>query len=202
MGRSGFLLSANYKIQYDKLEQEWKSFNYEFMVVYPGDLEVDLYQLLGPYTDENWVNRNAFEAADQQVKEALTDEDFFYAYFNRGSAQVDLNDFYGAAQSYDLAFHYYANLDTKIRPYRIVWYQTGPYYAYYYTGRYQDLIALADITLASTKEPFLEESYYWRAMAYHALGEIGNAQDDLKTCLEVHPGFSPCTILSAELGGG
>lgn len=190
----------DFRIKYELIDQEWRSFNYEFMIVYPGDKEADLYSILGPYTNEQWTKENAFKMADEQVAAATDAESTFYAYFNRGSAQVDLNDFYGAAQSYDMAYSAYAQLDQKIRPYRIVWYQTGPYYAYYYSGRYQDLINLADIALASTSEPFLEESYYWRAMAYNALGSFKQAEENVNSCLSVHPDFVPCVSLKAEMG--
>ena len=83
--------------------------------------------------------------ADAQIEAAETPEEYFYAYFNRGSSQVEMNDFYGAAQSYDFAWNmYYPDIETNRRPYRIVWYQTGPYYAYYYSGRYYDVISLAE----------------------------------------------------------
>lgn len=191
---------ANFRIKYEKIDSEWRSFNYEFMVVYPGDREAELYSILGPYTNEQWTKENAFKMADEQVASAKDAESYFYAYFNRGSAQVDLNDFYGAAQSYDMAFQFYAELEQAIRPYRIIWYQTGPYYAYYYSGRYQDLINLADIAIASTNEPFLEESYYWRAKANQALGSFKLVEEDVNNCLNVHPGFIPCEALKAELG--
>lgn len=192
----------NYEVTYETLYKEWKCFNFEFMIVYPGDKEAELYSLLGPYVNSDWAKQNAFEMANNQVAEAQDDESRFYAYFNRGTSQVALTDYYGAAQSYDMAFSYYANLDTKTRPYRIVWYQTGPYYAYYYSGRYQDVINLANITLASTNEPYLEESYYWRAMAEAALGEFESAQADVQSCLDIHPGFVACSSLSAEIGMG
>ena len=111
-----------------------------------------------------------------------------------------MSDFYGAAQSYDMAYTYYPDIAANRRPYRIVWYQTGPYYAYYYSGRYYDVISLAETTLASTAEPFLEESHYWRAMAYEALGEIEKAHDDLDSCLQFHPGFVACESKLYELG--
>ena len=45
----------------------------------------------------------------------------------------------------------------------MMWYQTGPYKAYYYTNRFADVINLADTTLNDTiAEPVLEESLYWR----------------------------------------
>ncbi len=190
----------NYEISYETLASEWRSFNFDFMIVYPGDKEAELYQLLGQYTNDDWANQNAFAMADEQVAAAEDDESRFFAYFNRGTSQISLNDFFGAAQSYDMAFSFYANLEPKTRPYRIVWYQTGPYFAYYYSNRYQDVISLADITLASTNEPFLEESYYWRALARVALGEYENAQNDVRSCLEVHPGFPSCTALAAKIG--
>jgi len=62
-----------------------------------------------------------------------------------------------------------------------MWYQTGPYWAYYYTGRYQDVINLATITLATVKDgPTLEESLYWRGMAKQASGDLAGAESDYK----------------------
>ncbi len=37
-------------------------------------------------------------------------------------------------------------------------------------------------------EPVLEESYYWRAVSYNALGNQPRAITDLRTSLEYHPG--------------
>ncbi len=194
--------NADYKVDYETLEFEWKSFNYEFMVVYPGDKEAELYEILGPYTNASWANQNALKIADALVESAETNEDYFYAYFNRGTSQVALNDYYGAAQSYDMAYNmYYPEIESDRRPYRIIWYQTGPYYAYYYSGRYYDVISLAETALSSTAEPYLEEAHYWRAMAYNALGEIEKARDDLTVCLQLHSGFEACQNLLYELGG-
>ena len=192
--------TPDYKVPYDTMAEEWQCFNHQFMVVYPGDREGEVYSILGPYTNSNWANNNALRMADAQVEAAETPEERFFAYFNRGTSQVELSDFYGAAQSYDMAYTYYPDIEQNRRPYRIVWYQTGPYYAYYYCGRYYDVIALAETTLASTAEPYLEESHYWRAMAYKELGEIEKAHDDLEMCLDLHPGFTACEALLYELG--
>ena len=59
---------------------------------------------------------------------------------------MDLQFEYGqSALAYDTSFTLYNALPVADRPYRIMWYQTGPYKAYYYTSRYQDVITLADI---------------------------------------------------------
>ena len=53
---------------------------------------------------------------------------------------------------------------TATTPFRMMWYQTGPYFAYYYAGRYQDVINLANVN-KTIAQPTLEESLYWRGMA-------------------------------------
>jgi tetratricopeptide (TPR) repeat protein len=82
----------------------------------------------------------------------------------------------------------------------LIWYQTGPYFAYYYSGRYQDVIELATTTLDAMSEPILEESYYWRAMAKIALGETEAAIKDLRESLKHHPDFIPSLELLRQLG--
>jgi len=80
-----------------------------------------------------------------------------------------------------------------------MWYQTGPYFAYYYTGRYADLITLADQTLNAMSEPILEETYYWRGLAYYALN-TDKAIADLRDSLKYHPGFAPAESMLYQLG--
>jgi len=81
-----------------------------------------------------------------------------------------------------------------------MWYQTGPYYAYYYSGRYNDVIELANQTLKAMSEPVLEESYYWRAMASYALGNTNKAVVDLRQSIDFHPGFAPSMAMLNQLG--
>jgi hypothetical protein len=83
----------------------------------------------------------------------------------------------------------------------MVWYQTGPYFAYFYTGRYQDVINLADVTLSTTTTgPTLEESLYWRAMAAYALGDFASAFADMRESVRLNPSFSPGLQRLSEWG--
>jgi tetratricopeptide (TPR) repeat protein len=113
---------------------------------------------------------------------------------------VKLKDYAGAAQAYDQAFAIYQTLPEDTRPFRMVWYQTGPYYAYYYTSRFQDVINLADKTLSIANHLGLEESNYWRAMGNSAIGKNKEAIADLKLTLQIHPGFEPSVQLLQQLG--
>lgn len=115
-----------------------------------------------------------------------------------------MQDYAGAA-AYDQAFLIYAGLtqDNSQRPYRMVWYQTGPYWAYFYTGRYQDVINLANVTLATPSVgPTLEESLYWRGMAYYALGQTGPAAKDMLEAVRLNPNFAPGIQRLKEWGCG
>ena len=126
--------------------------------------------------------------------------DQYFAWFNAGTSQVCLEEYDTAATAFDTAFGIYPDIPLAIRPYRMLWYSIGPYPAYYYTGRYQDVINLADQTLGYMAEPVLEESYYWRALSYSALGDTTRAIADLRASLEYHPGFAPSVAMLEQLG--
>lgn len=92
-------------------------------------------------------------------------------------------------------------MESAIRPYRMMWFQTGPYKAYYYTNRFSDVINLADTTLNDTiAEPVLEESLYWRGKAYYMAGQTNLAVRDYRAALKVHPKWIPATQALQDLG--
>jgi hypothetical protein len=159
-------IEPDYHQSYDTLVDEWRSFNYLYMIGYPPNLENDVLNLLGEDRNEYKNYENALEKAQQEFYQ-LSGIQRFYALFNYGTNLVKLRDYGGAAKAYDQAFEFYDALpDESIIPYRILWYQTGPFLAYYYSGRYSDVIEKAtknSIEMVRDNEPALEESYYWRA---------------------------------------
>jgi hypothetical protein len=185
---------------YEEMAQGWRSFTNTFIVVYPPERESEVMALLGPYSDENYAYRIAEQTSKEEAA-SLTKQDQFFAMYNLGSVLVKLQDYNGAADAYDLAFSQYASLSGDKRPWRIVWYQTGPYFAYFNTNRFQDVISLADKTIKSASEPYLEESFYWRARAKAQIGDTQGAIDDLTTSLKYHPNFGPSVLLLQQLGG-
>jgi len=180
----------DFPISYEEIIKEWRGFNYKFLVIYSPELEEDLFPLLGSFLDEDFAYQNALERAIYEVS-YLEEMDLFLAWFNRGTNLVYLYDYGNAAQAFDEAFRLYAELSKEIRPYRLMWYRTEPYFAYYYTGRYQDVIDLATTTIDAADKPYLEESWYWRAKAKIALGDRDGAIRNLQTSLEYHPGYVP-----------
>ena len=121
----------------------------------------------------------------------MTGREQFFAWFNLGSNLVSLQDYTNAARAYDNAFALYAALPEGERPWRLLWYLDGPYPAYYYTGRYQDVIDLAHTALLNVDKPVLEETYYWRGMAKEALDDRVGAVEDLTRAATLNPNSTP-----------
>lgn len=194
----------NFHIPYDEFmaDQAWLAFDNIFIVVYPPDREQDVLDLLGPYTDDNWAAQHALSVAEDHI--ATTGGiNLFFSWFAKGTSHVELFEYVDAATAYDQAFAVYNELgkDDKQRPYRMMWYQTGPYKAYFYAGRYQDVINLANITLTDTiSKPTLEESIYWRGRAEYMIGDTKSAVADYRETLRLHPKWSPAIQALQDLG--
>jgi hypothetical protein len=183
-------LGPNRKVDYDSLMYDWRAFNFIYLVAYPKDREQDVAEILGPNADlpANQTNTLNLALGETQI---LTGQSLAYAYFNLGSTHVSRLEYVDAANAYDMAR--YQGL-----PWRFLWYQTGPYFAYYYAGRYTDVITLADATLYVQEN--LEESWYWRGMARMQLGDREGAIDDWRQALVKHPGFAPALEQLSQIG--
>jgi len=186
-------------MEYEKLVSYWRAFNFTYLVVYPSERRKEVMAILGPQADEEFNYRYAAQKASDEIY-MLDGRDQFFTWFNLGDNLLSLQDFTGAASAYDKAFVLYPDIPEKERPWRMMWYQTGPYWAYYYSGRYQDVVELASTTLDTMSEPVLEESYYWRALAREAIGDTKGAIKDLRSALKYHPGFEPALTHLQQLG--
>jgi hypothetical protein len=188
------------EVPYETMTTNWRAFNNTYIIVFPPEKETEVLGLLGADADENSNYQNAAQRAADEIY-AFPGIDQFYAWFNRGTNLMYLQDYVGAAQAYDKAFEVYPTIPENERPWRMLWYQTGPYFAYFYSGRYWDVLNLATTTLdAMQSDKNLEESYYWRGMAKNALGDSAGAITDFQTSLKYHPGFEPAIFQLQQLG--
>lgn len=196
-------VAKDYARDYEYIERHWRSFNYTYMVIYPPERSDEVMAILGPHADYAYNLQYAQQKALNEI-ETLKDRELFFAWYNYGTTLYLQSDFYGAANAYDQAFAIKNRLwpvdgpaTTKINdPWRIIWYQTGPYFAYYHTGRYQDVIDLANETFKDSVQDAIEESWVWRGRAELALGNYDDAIKDFRAALEWHPGWA---VAEAEL---
>jgi len=181
--------SADYPVGYEELLTEWRGFNYTYLVIYPAGQEEKVLRALGPSADTAAGYRIAAQGAGEGSCHTHRVQQFFAYLITAPAGQP--SGYTGAASAYDKAFQLMAALPESDRPWRIMWYQTGPYFAYYFTGRYADVIKLADNTIFYASEPYLEESFIWRARAYAIQGNTGAAETDTARASSSIPVTSP-----------
>jgi tetratricopeptide (TPR) repeat protein len=168
-------LGANQRVPFDELERHWKVFNRVYVVVCPSHRAHELQVLIGHQTAPERMYGDALALA---LAEIDADPEDRYAWFNAGTNYLGLGQFDRAAAAYDQA-------RVLQLPWRMLWYQFGPFEAYLRVGRYQEVITLADANLHTSSN--LEESYYYRALARRALGDEEGARKDLETALRYNP---------------
>ena len=167
----------NQSLPYDEVSEHWKVFNRVYVVIVDVGREQELRSLLGDQGPEQEQARRALQLALTEIE---ADREDRYAWFNAGTNYVGLGRLEEAAEAYDRA-------RVLKLPYRLLWYQFGPFEAYLGTSRYQDVIDLANANLRAADN--LEESYYYRALARRALGDRDGAREDLERALRLNPLF-------------
>lgn len=175
-------------LTYDELEIDWAQFNRAYIVVYEADQEALVNELLGETAlDDAAMWQHSLERAQA---DARRDEGNAFYWFNLGTTYNALGKYEEAAVAFDQA-------RSIGLPWRMLWYQFGPYEAYYRTGRYEDIVLLADTTLQD--RPYLEESFYYLGLAQSALGDDTAARVSLEKATALNPNFAPAAQALAEL---
>jgi tetratricopeptide (TPR) repeat protein len=166
-------------LTYDDLDTYWPHFNRNFIVLYEPEQENLVETIIGEEMDDGVMWQNALETVQ---KETAEDPDNAFFWFNLGTIYYALGQNEKAETAFDQA-------RAIGLPWRMLWYQFGPYEAYYKAGRYEDVILLADVTLED--RPYFEESYYYKGLALAALGDEEGARENLENAVNFNPNFVP-----------
>lgn len=167
------------RYSYAHIEEHWQHFNNIYIVLYDSGAEPALLNLLGDNADVRQNYINTFYAAQE---DAIATPDNAFAWFNMGSMLVELEMYEDAASAFDQAF-------SIGLPWRMLWYQFAPYEAYNAIGRYDDVINLA-AEVIDTSSDYVEESYYYAAIAREGLGETNRAIANYNRVLSFNPNFA------------
>ncbi|NHZ71843.1 MAG: hypothetical protein GWP17_02005 [Aquificales bacterium] len=177
-------------LSYKRIDEFWPHFNRNYIVLSAPERAGEVAAIIGEEMDDTIMWQNALEAVRVETA-AAPDNAFFW--FNLGTAYNALGHYEEAAAAYDQA-------RAIGLPWRMLWYQFGPYQAYYEAGRYDDVVVLADATLKD--RPYFEESFYYRGLAKAALGETKAARQDLQKAANFNPNFIPAADALANLETG
>ncbi len=166
----------------------WKVFNRTAIVFWKPEQAGLARRLMGARADDRAMRELALASARADL--AANPQDKF-AWFNAGSTLAEMGEPVRAARAFDTA--------RGLRlPWRMLWYQFGPYEAYFNAGEYATLIQLASQTLSTTNG--LEESHYWRGRAYAALAKTAEARADFEAALKENPNYPGARAALAALG--
>jgi len=173
---------------YSDFDDNWQDFNRTFIVVYEQEREGEVREILGDRADLTLAAERAFDIAQTEAR-ATPQE--WAPWFNMGTSLVRLGRYEEAAVAYDQA----RQLDI---PWRMLWYQFGPYEAYFNIGRYDDVMSLVDINLASS-QGYVEETYYWQGRVLAEQGEPQQAMNAFNTALTHNPFYTAAQDALQEL---
>lgn len=178
IGQDSFY-GANQVIPYNVLDANWKIFNRVYILLYPPEWETKVKEILGSDWDVDANRQHALETA--RVETQANPEDAF-AWFNLGSNLVYFGEYVEAGHAYDQA-------RTWGLPQRMLRYQFGPFFAYFHSGRIDELMTVTEYALERT--PNAEEALLWRGWAYYRLPEpnITESINLWRKALEMHPDY-------------
>ena len=171
---------AGIRFGYDGLDALWRVFNRAYLVIYDEAHAPAARDILGADLDETQMWQRANRQAQMEIEAKPNDP---FGWFNLGMGLAAGGQFERAASAFDQARHIGL-------PWRMLWYQFGPFEAYFAVGRYDELIALADATL-KTSGGLVEELYYWKGRAHEALGDTEAARAAWVRALELNGYYAP-----------
>jgi len=180
--------SSGLRVSYEEMNTFWQHFNYTFFVVYPPEEEPVIHELLGSILLDPlamWQN-----AAEQAQRDIARNADNAFAWFNLGSSLIQLGQLIGEPAFFDNAATAYDQARTLGLPWRMLWYQFGPYEAYLANGRTDDIFTLTEAMFSSFGGQNVEETYYYRGQAKLALGDTAGATADFQTALQLNPNYT------------
>jgi tetratricopeptide (TPR) repeat protein len=174
-------------LAYDQVAEYWPHFNRNYIALYRPEQAGKVADIVGEEMDDTVMWQNALREVRE---ETAVSPDNAFLWFNLGTIYNALGQYEEAATAFDQA-------RAIGLPWRMLWYQFGPYEAYYQVGRYEDVLLLTDTTLKD--RPYFEESFYYKGLAHAALGETNEARDNLEKAARFNPNYEPAAIALAEL---
>ena len=164
----------NRRLDSATVDEYWQPFNRLYMLIYLPHQEETVQAILGSGWEEQINRQLALEAAQAEIDANPEDA---YAWFNLGTNLLYFERYDEAAQAYD-------NARTYGLPQRMLRYQFGPFFAYFHSGRNDDLLTLTGYALQRT--PNSEEALLWHGWGLYRDGNINGAVADFYAALEAN----------------
>lgn len=176
-------------IPYADIDDRWRAFNRDYLVLYRPEEEAALQAALGEHWDATFNWEWSLQLSEEELAGDAPDT---FSLFNKGTSLVGLGRYEEAAEAFDQA-------RAIGLPWRMMWYQFGPFEAYLALERYDDVLTLAREVIAGT--PGVEEVYYYAARAYEAQGDLLRAEANYEVAVFRNSFYSEASQALARLRG-
>jgi tetratricopeptide (TPR) repeat protein len=156
----------NLEYSYKDFNQLWEKFDYEYLVLVPKGKEALARSIIGKNLDEKY----AWEETKKSNQKALhNDPNNIYKRFNLSIAYYHLHDYKKSIEEFE-------KIEAQL-PWRTLWYQSEPIYAYFKVGNYEKVLSLTETILNNQNRAF-SELYMLRGKIYQKRGEINLAKQE------------------------
>ncbi len=162
------LQGKNKTYSYQKFNQIWQAFNFEFLVLVPPQKQAQAEQILGNLVDEKTAWKQALETAQIQSNQ---NPESIYADYNRLTANYYLGNY---RQVVDIFIQIQSQL-----PRRMLWYQIEPILAYYQLEDYDKVMELTQKVFDSQNRAF-SELHYLRGKIYQKRDQDSLAEEEYR----------------------
>jgi tetratricopeptide (TPR) repeat protein len=159
---------------FESVNRNWHHFNRTFIAIYEPNRETEVRAILGERADPTRAAELALETARAEARANPRDS---FAWFNIGTSFTRLGQYEEAAAAYDQSRR------EGSLPWRMTWYQFGPFEAYFNAGRYDDVMALVEVNLTNGAQ-YVEETHYWQGRVFEMRGNVAGARGAFSRALQ------------------
>ncbi|MCY4525352.1 MAG: C39 family peptidase, partial [Anaerolineaceae bacterium] len=181
--------SAGMTESYEELDDNWRPFNRSFIVLYQPEQEGTLRRILGDLVTPAGAAEVALETARA---EAQADRRNAFAWFNMGTSLTVLGRHTEAATAFDQARR------SGTLPWRMTWYQFGPFEAYFHAGRLDDVQALVNVNMGNGAR-FVEETWFWQGRVMQQRGDVQGARNAYTQAIQLNRFYEEALAALAAL---
>ena len=181
------LQGHNLYYSYSDFNELWKTFNYEYIVIFPTDKYSVVQKIIGENLDRSVAWQKAVVLSQEKLKE---NENDVTARFNLSVALYNTGDYSGSVREFE-------KVESSL-PFRTLWYQIEPIKAYYELERYDRVFEITNNILENGNRAF-SELYVIRGNIYKKQGNLELAKNEYEKAIRYKKNYEEAKTLLNNL---
>lgn len=181
------LQNKNLWYTWEDFNELWESFNYEYLVLVPGNKLGIANQILGEDADYTTAWTKAAELSRAQLQK---DPNNVNARFNLSVALHNIGDYQGSVTEFE-------KVESQL-PFRTLWYQLEPVDSYYQLGNFDRVFQITDQILNNHNKAY-SEAYILRGNIYKQQGNIDAARAEYEKAILYNKNLKAAQVALSSL---